>query len=29
LYDPWSKGALAHVGLAGEMLRRYEKRNIA
>jgi chromosome partitioning protein len=29
LYDPWSKGALAHMGLAGEMLRRYEKRNIA
>jgi chromosome partitioning protein len=28
-YDPWSKGALAHVALAGEMLRRYEKRNIA
>jgi chromosome partitioning protein len=29
LYDPRSKGALAHVALAGEMLRRYEKRNIA
>jgi chromosome partitioning protein len=29
IYDPWSKGALAHVALAGEMLRRYEKRNIA
>ena len=28
-YDPWSKGSLAHVALAGEMLRRYEKRNIA
>jgi chromosome partitioning protein len=29
LYDPQSKGALAHLALAGEMLRRYEKRNIA
>lgn len=29
LYDPRSKGALAHVALAGEMLRRYEKRHIA
>jgi chromosome partitioning protein len=29
LYDPKSKGAVAHVSLAGEMLRRYEKRNIA
>ncbi|MBT8058540.1 MAG: ParA family protein [Xanthomonadales bacterium] len=29
LYDPRSKGALAHLALAGEMLRRYEKRNIA
>jgi len=29
LYDPMSKGALAHMALAGEMLRRYEKRNIA
>jgi chromosome partitioning protein len=29
LYDPRSKGAMAHVALAGEMLRRYEKRNIA
>jgi chromosome partitioning protein len=29
VYDPWSKGALAHVALAGEILRRYEKRNIA
>lgn len=28
-YDPNSKGALAHLALAGEMLRRYEKRNIA
>jgi chromosome partitioning protein len=25
-YDPRSKGALAHLALAGEMLRRYEKR---
>jgi chromosome partitioning protein len=29
LYDPQSKGAMAHLALAGEMLRRYEKRNIA
>jgi chromosome partitioning protein len=29
LYDPKSKGALAHLSLAGEMLRRYEKRNSA
>ena len=29
LYDPRSKGSMAHVALAGEMLRRYEKRNIA
>jgi len=29
LYDPRSKGALAHIALAGEMLRRYEKRTIA
>jgi chromosome partitioning protein len=29
IYDPWSKGALAHVALAGEILRRYDKRNIA
>ena len=29
LYDPRSKGALAHIALAGEMLRRHEKRNIA
>lgn len=29
LYDPRSKGALAHLALAGEMLRRYEKRDIA
>jgi chromosome partitioning protein len=29
LYDPRSKGAMAHIALAGEMLRRYEKRNIA
>ena len=29
LYDARSKGAVAHVALAGEMLRRYEKRNIA
>jgi chromosome partitioning protein len=29
LYDPDSKGAMAHLALAGEMLRRYEKRNIA
>ena len=25
LYDPRSKGAIAHIALAGEMLRRYEK----
>jgi chromosome partitioning protein len=29
LYDPRSKGAMAHLALAGEMLRRYQKRNIA
>jgi chromosome partitioning protein len=29
VYDPRSKGAMAHLTLAGEMLRRYEKRNIA
>jgi chromosome partitioning protein len=29
LYDPRSKGAVAHLALAGEMLRRYEKRSIA
>jgi chromosome partitioning protein len=29
LYDPKSKGALAHLSLAGEMLRRYDKRNTA
>lgn len=29
LYDPQSKGALAHIALAGEMLRRNEKRRIA
>jgi len=29
LYDPRSKGAMAHLALAGEILRRYEKRNIA
>ena len=29
LYDPGSKGALAHVALAGEMLRRYEKKGMA
>jgi chromosome partitioning protein len=29
LYDPMSKGALAHLKLAGEMLRRYEKQAIA
>ena len=27
LYDPRSKGAIAHIALAGEMLRRYEKSN--
>jgi len=26
LYDPRSKGAVAHLALAGEMLRRYEKK---
>ncbi len=29
LYDPHSKGAIAHVALAGEMLRRYDKRETA
>jgi len=29
LYDPQSKGALAHMALAGEMLRRYEKKETA
>ena len=29
LYDPRSKGAMAHVALAGEMLRRHEKRHNA
>jgi chromosome partitioning protein len=29
VYDPRSKGAMAHVALAGEMLRRHEKRQIA
>jgi chromosome partitioning protein len=29
LYAARSKGAIAHLALAGEMLRRYEKRNIA
>jgi len=29
LYDPRSKGAVAHLALAGEMLRRYEKKEIA
>jgi len=29
LYDPRSKGALAHLSLAGEMLRRNDKRNTA
>ena len=29
LYDPRSKGAMAHIALAGEMLRRHEKRRIA
>ena len=28
LYDPRSKGAVAHLALAGEMLRRYEKNEI-
>jgi len=29
LYDARSKGAIAHMALAGEMLRRYEKSNRA
>jgi len=29
LYDPRSKGAMAHVALAGEMLRRYDKKETA
>ena len=29
LYDPRSKGALAHIALAGEMLRRHDKRQNA
>jgi len=29
VYDPRSKGAIAHIALAGEMLRRYEKSNTA
>jgi len=29
VYDPNSKGALAHIALAGELLRRHEKRRIA
>ena len=29
VYDPRSKGAMAHVALAGEMLRRHEKRQTA
>jgi chromosome partitioning protein len=29
LYDPRSKGAVAHLALAGEMLRRYEKNETA
>ena len=29
MYDPRSKGAMAHLALAGEMLRRYEKNEIA
>jgi chromosome partitioning protein len=29
LYDPRSKGAVAHVALAGEMLRRYDKKETA
>jgi len=29
LYDPQSKGAVAHLALAGEMLRRYEKKETA
>ncbi|MCH7506351.1 MAG: ParA family protein [Proteobacteria bacterium] len=28
LYDPRSKGAVAHLTLAGEMLRRYEKKEV-
>ena len=28
-YSAQSKGAIAHIALAGEMLRRYEKRNVA
>ena len=29
MYDPHSKGAIAHLALAGEMLRRYEKKETA
>lgn len=29
MYDPRSKGAMAHLALAGEMLRRYEKKETA
>jgi len=29
MYDPRSKGAIAHLALAGEMLRRYEKKETA
>jgi chromosome partitioning protein len=29
LYDPHSKGAIAHLALAGEMLRRYDKKETA
>jgi len=29
MYDPRSKGAVAHLALAGEMLRRYEKKETA
>ncbi len=29
LYDPRSKGAIAHIALAGEMLRRHEKQDMA
>jgi chromosome partitioning protein len=29
LYDPRSKGAIAHIALAGEMLRRHEKQGMA
>jgi chromosome partitioning protein len=29
MYDPSSKGAIAHLALAGEMLRRYEKKETA